>query len=89
MESARFIKIICEERGFKGPLLITSAYHMRRAMFSFRKAGLNVTPFPSGFETWPGKIYVWVDYLPSADSLEKTTAAFHEYIGLFFYRIAY
>jgi uncharacterized SAM-binding protein YcdF (DUF218 family) len=89
IESGRFSKILCDERGFKKPLLVTSAYHMKRAMFSFRKAGLAVVPLPAGFETWPGKVYGWVDYLPSANALEKTAAAIHEYLGLFFYTIAY
>jgi len=89
IESARFSKILCDERGFKRPLLVTSAYHMKRVIFSFRKAGLDVMPLPAGFGTWDEKTYHWVDYLPSADALEKTAAAIHEYIGLFFYSIAY
>lgn len=89
MESARFSKVLCNEKGFKRPLLVTSAYHMRRAILSFRKAGLDVIPLPAGFEPWEEKIYHWVDYLPSADALEKTASAIHEYLGLFFYRISY
>ncbi len=32
-------------------VLITSAFHMRRAVACFRKAGITVIPFPSGFRS--------------------------------------
>lgn len=89
IENARFAKRLCEEKGFNRPLIVTSAYHIRRAVFSFNKVGLGVVAVPSGFETWPEKRYGWIDYLPAADELEKTSTSIHEYLGLLFYKIAY
>ena len=37
LENARYVKEICEKRRFRYPILITSAYHMKRALLSFRK----------------------------------------------------
>ena len=88
-ENALYTKEICERMGFKRPILITSATHMRRAILSFETAGMEATPFPSHFRVWEGKRYSWLDYLPSAGALEGTSAAMHEYLGLLFYRIAY
>ncbi|NNM66441.1 MAG: YdcF family protein [Spirochaetales bacterium] len=40
-ENARFSKKICDERGLHSVVLITSAYHMPRALAVFRKAGFS------------------------------------------------
>jgi uncharacterized SAM-binding protein YcdF (DUF218 family) len=85
-ENARRTKRILEEKGFRAPLLVTSAYHMPRSVELFRKAGVAVTPVPAGFRTWKGKPYRWVDYLPSAGALLSSTTALREYLGLFYYR---
>lgn len=88
-ENALYTKAICERMGFKRPILITSATHMKRAVMSFEQVGLEVIPYPSHFKVWKGKRYTWIDYLPSAGALEDLSEALHEYLGLLFYRIAY
>lgn len=84
IENAKFTKEICERYNFKKPLLVSSASHMRRAILSFKKAGLEVTPMPVNFKTWEDKQYGWVDYLPHADQLKYSSRAIHEYIGALF-----
>jgi uncharacterized SAM-binding protein YcdF (DUF218 family) len=74
-------------------LLVTHAYHMRRAHHSFIEAGVDVIPMATGFissrlesksEPW----YEWWDaWLPSASSLNQSRVALHEYLGLLFYVI--
>jgi len=86
-ENARFTKRILDGKGFRAPLLVTSAYHMPRSVALFRKAGIPVTPVPAGFRTWKGKTYRWADYLPSADGLFRSTIALREYLGLAYCRI--
>ncbi len=88
-ENALYTKEICEKMGFKRPILITSATHMRRAVMSFEKVGLPVTPFPSHFRVWERKRYSWRDYLPSAGAIGNIYMALHEYLGLIFYRVVY
>jgi uncharacterized SAM-binding protein YcdF (DUF218 family) len=86
-ENARYTKRILDENGFRAPLLVTSAYHMPRSVALFLTAGIPVTPVPAGFRTWKGKIHRWVDYLPSADGLSRSTTALREYLGLAYFRI--
>lgn len=43
-ENARYCKLIVERCGFKKIGLLTSLYHMERALKEFRKAGLKVEP---------------------------------------------
>ncbi len=86
-ENARFTKELCEKEGFTRPILITSALHMKRAVMSFGKVGLNVTPYPSYLNKAKERKYVWLDYLPV--DLQNSFMALREYAGLAFYKIAY
>jgi uncharacterized SAM-binding protein YcdF (DUF218 family) len=87
IENARYSQEICIKAGFLHPILVTSAYHMRRAVMSFEKTGMNVLPFPSGFQTSPEKKYYWFDYLPTDFDVVRKTMK--EYLGLLFYKYAY
>jgi len=87
IENAKFTQEICIKLGFTNPILITSAYHLKRAIMSFDKIGLKVLPFPAGFKSWKSKHYGWRAYLPG-DFL-TASVAIKEYLGLVFYKIAY
>ncbi|MEJ2697851.1 MAG: YdcF family protein [Candidatus Sulfobium sp.] len=85
-ENARYVKEICEKRRFKNPVLVTSAYHMRRSLLMFRKFNMGVTPVPAGFRAWDRK-YGWADYLPG--DLAASRTAFREYVGLLYYKAVF
>lgn len=89
IENARYTAEICRKLGYKNPLLVTSASHMKRSILIFKKVGIDVTPLPVNFKTWKDKKYGWSDYLPDAHDIRRTSIAMHEYIGLLFYKIAY
>ncbi len=63
-------------------MLVTSAYHMRRAVAAFRRAGLAVLPCPAGVRTWPGKRHGPEDFHPDGSSLRRSSAAIREYAAL-------
>lgn len=83
LENARYVKKICEKRRFRYPILVTSAYHMKRALLSFRKFNMNATPVPSNFKTCDRK-YGWTDYL--LGDLRISMIACREYMGLLYYK---
>ena len=86
-ESAVFSKKICDAKGYKKILLLTSAYHIRRAVLSFKKAGFaQIVPLPVARITRPGRRYYFKDYLPGSGDPAK---ALNEWIGLLFYRLYY
>jgi len=60
-------------------ILVTSASHMVRASALFRKAGIHVIPAPTDFQIKGSDILL---QFPSASGLERSEAAFHEYLGL-------
>lgn len=88
-ENAVFTKEVCDRRGFRRPILLTSAYHLGRSVETFRRAGLNVTPYPSNFYSLGHRPYTFRSFLPSANSLVVSSSALHEYLGLVFYRAWY
>ena len=86
-ENAIHTKEICRKRGFNNPIVLTSAYHLKRALTLFERAGLDVTGFPADFRTAAGRRYGWQDFLPSTGGLDNTHDALHEYLGLLYYRL--
>jgi uncharacterized SAM-binding protein YcdF (DUF218 family) len=63
-------------------ILVTSAYHMPRAMLEMRHAGLEPIAAPTGqLVDGPNgaRLYAW---LPSSNALRKVERALHEYVGL-------
>ena len=87
IENARFTKVLCDQYGFRKPLLVTSALHMRRALLSFKKVNFDVTPFPVNLHMRRSRDYVLIDFLPGDP--EIASLALREYLGLLFYRFAY
>ncbi len=87
-ENAVYTAEIAGRRGFRAPLVVTSAYHMRRALRSFRKAGLDAAPCPAAFRTWTGKRYGPEDLLPDAAFLRRSSVAVREYAALLVDRIS-
>jgi uncharacterized SAM-binding protein YcdF (DUF218 family) len=78
-------RTISEIPGIHSILLVTSAFHMPRAVLLFRSRGFDVKPFPTdqrviGFRAGLNS------FLPTAASLENTETALREYYGLLIYR---
>lgn len=67
-------------------LLVTSAWHMPRAMGIFRQVGFPVTAFPVDYHTANGRIDRSV-VRSAADALRLLEMATHEWVGLVAYRL--
>ncbi len=64
-------------------ILVTSAYHMPRAMLLMRRAGANPIAAPTGQRVLSGsEVSRWHALLPGAGGLRDTELAIHEYLGL-------
>ncbi|MDH5428216.1 MAG: YdcF family protein [Nitrospirota bacterium] len=63
-------------------ILVTSAFHMPRAMKLFAKQGLNPIPAPAG--PWKPAEDFWSpsNLFPSASGIRLAELAYHEYMGL-------
>lgn len=90
-ENAAFAKPMLERDGIGHVLLVSSAWHLPRAMEAVERAGLRVTPAPTGFVHYPGwqKDLGLADWLPSARALLDSTYAVREHLGQVWYQIRY
>jgi uncharacterized SAM-binding protein YcdF (DUF218 family) len=67
--------------------LVTSAWHMPRAAFLFRRDGTAFVACPADFESRPGPAIRLTDLGWDSESLERSTLAVHECLGLLWLRI--
>lgn len=67
-------------------ILVTSAFHMRRARLIFERAGLTVVPYPVDFQTDDSPLGV-LDAVPTAEALRHTETALRELYGYWYYRL--
>ena len=81
-ENARFTAPILRERGWRRPLLVTSAFHMPRSVAEYQRAGISVAPYPVGFYTSRRYHGTLLDVVPSGSALRGTSIALKEYLGL-------
>jgi uncharacterized SAM-binding protein YcdF (DUF218 family) len=94
-DNAIFTKEILEQEQFKKILLVTSAAHMPRSLAIFRRAKIDAIPAPADFmvsdrnliESRYSKQSRILSLIPTAESLDFTTQALREYIGMFIYRL--
>ncbi|MFN3599456.1 MAG: YdcF family protein, partial [Aquificaceae bacterium] len=86
-ENALYVKEICDKRGFKKIVLITSAYHMPRAVKTYQKMGLEVLPYPTDFKQ--DKRYNLYSFIPRMSVLHDSYKALREYLGSLAYDLFY
>ena len=67
-------------------ILVTSAYHMKRAMIAFGKEGLDVVAAPTDYKLRSG-LPSALDWLPDSLHFYYSCRALHEYLGLVEYSI--
>ncbi|MEP0367165.1 MAG: YdcF family protein [Cyclobacteriaceae bacterium] len=87
-ENAFYSKKALEQRDYldRELLLITSAFHMPRAMRCFDKQGLSITPFPVDYRSSKMSLDPAL-LVPSARALDNWTLLFNEWIGILAYRL--
>lgn len=83
-ENAVFTKEIVNAKPGETWLLVTSAFHMPRSVGLFRKAGFDVVPWPSDYRT-SGRETIGIAQDNPQDSLQNTSMALREWMGLFVY----
>lgn len=83
-ENARFTADLVSARGMDRVLLVTSALHMRRALATFRSAGVNAEPIATDYQVVEGTTTL-LSVIPKASALAESTAAIREYVGYVVY----
>lgn len=91
-ENAQFAAEILESEGIESIYLVTHAWHMPRAVASFRGSGLTIVPAGMGYVGWdyrPAESarLQFGDFVPSAHALAESTFALYEILGALWYQI--
>lgn len=84
-ENATLTKAIVEERGFKRLLVVTSAFHMRRAKGCFEAAGLEADYLPVDYRMRDPRLDPHL--LPRTEYLVDTSRVVRERVGYWVYRL--
>lgn len=84
-ENAVYCAQLLKASGMDQILLVTSAYHMRRAVPLFAAQGLDVVPAPTDYQQ-PRTPRVLPDWMPTVGNLYQSTNALHEIVGYWVYR---
>jgi len=96
-ENAYYLKDLLAKNKF---ILVTSSMHMPRAMAVFKSMGMNPDPAPTDYRSVYGnpargsgqqdiseREVTLKMFLPKVENIENMTLAFHEYLGMLWYKI--
>jgi uncharacterized SAM-binding protein YcdF (DUF218 family) len=87
IENAVFSRLLANPKPGERWLLVTSAYHMPRAMAAFRAAQFPIEAYPVDWRT-RGPADVVTPFGSLSEGLGRTDTAAHEWLGLLAYRLA-
>jgi len=80
-ENASFSKPLLISKALPPPyLLVTSAFHMRRSLGIFKKARMDVVPYPCNYQWGKGNL-ISADFLPDAGVLDAWNFYIKEVVG--------
>lgn len=85
-ENAKNSRQLTAAEGVRKILLVTHAWHMPRAVYSFEQAGFDVSAAPTMFKTATPAGSQMLDYAPNINSLQTSTYMLHEILGVLWYR---
>lgn len=77
--NVQFVSRLLQERGWDSILLVSSPYHMRRAVWTFRKTAPSIQVIPTPVPE--SQFYVH----GRGASLEQIRGILHEYLGILYY----
>jgi uncharacterized SAM-binding protein YcdF (DUF218 family) len=84
-ENAKFGAEILKAAGIRRVYLVSSAWHLRRALIAFRHFGLDAVPVADRFD--PAPRLEFDAFVPRVAAWQKSYYALHEWIGCAYYAL--
>jgi len=84
-DNARLSAPLLQKDGIQRIVLITHAWHLRRAVPLFESRGLTV--IPAGIQFARTRVDSVLDLLPTPAGLRDSTFALHEWLGILWYKL--
>lgn len=85
-QNAKYSAKIIREKHFRNIILVTSAFHMERAMENFRKEGIDPIPYPADYTVNKQANVHLTKLMPSSQALEFTALYCQEKLRYFITR---
>jgi uncharacterized SAM-binding protein YcdF (DUF218 family) len=86
-ENAQNVAQTLRQHQLEKVAVVTHAWHMPRALYSFEQAGVSAIAAPTYYIHRELGL-TWNDWIPNARSLQDSAHALHEYLGLLWYQNA-
>ncbi len=86
-QNAKFSAEILRENNLKRPVLVTSAFHMRRSVLNFENQDVKVIPYPTDFIVTQNPKFHYTKLRPTAESLFQNTIFMQEILRTFVTRV--
>ncbi len=86
-DNATYSAQLLREAKISRVLLVTHAWHMRRALAEFKAVNLDPIPAPTVFARVPNKLSL-EDFLPSSRAYFNSAFALHEWLGIAWARLS-
>lgn len=87
-ENALFLKPVLEKEVPGEYLLVTSGFHMRRALGCFRAVGIDPVPYSTDRYSGPRKFDLDHLLVPHSDVMSAWNTLIHEWVGYIVYRVS-
>ncbi|MEE4239582.1 MAG: YdcF family protein [Anderseniella sp.] len=84
-DNARLSTHLLRQDGVERIVLITHAWHLRRAVPLFEAQGLSVVP--AGIQFGSTRVDALFDVLPTPNGLRDSSYALHEWLGILWYKL--
>ena len=84
-DNVRLSAPLLKQHNIRRIVLVTHAWHLRRAVPLFESQGLNV--IPAGIQFSSTRIDSILDLLPTPAGLRDSTFALHEWLGILWYKL--
>ncbi|QKK02931.1 MAG: YdcF family protein [Pseudomonadota bacterium] len=81
------LREIMRTREIRTLLVVTSASHMQRSLATLGRLDVRLTPVATDFSAIEDPPFILRDWLPAVSGLSRSTRAFHELLGLWYYRL--
>ena len=82
-QNARFSAEILRENGLSHPILVTSAFHMKRSVLNFAKQGVKVEPFPTDYMVAHHPVFHYTKLRPQTEALLDNVTVLQETLRTF------
>ena len=77
-QNARYSAEILRAHGLTHPILVTSAFHMKRAVLNFEKQGIDVVPYPADYQVTHHPVFHYTKLRPQTEALLDNVTVLQE-----------